>query len=66
MGTHRTTRHTQCQLSEGVRQPYYTRWQMPRVGVPRERGSVQGAKYSNIEAVKDAVKKWAVSLRREF
>jgi hypothetical protein len=26
---------------------------------------MQGAKHPNIEAVKDAVKKWAMSLRRE-
>ena len=27
---------------------------------------VQGANYSSIEAVKDAVKHWAISLRKEF
>ena len=32
----------------------------------RENEVVQGAKYKSIEALKDAVKNWAVSLRREF
>ena len=27
---------------------------------------VQGATYPNIEAVKDAVRMWAISLKREF
>ena len=27
---------------------------------------MQGAKYPSIEAVKDAVKLWAISLRKEF
>ena len=27
---------------------------------------MQGAKYSSIEAVKDAVKFWVISLRKEF
>ena len=27
---------------------------------------MQGATYSNIEAVKDAVRMWAISLKREF
>ena len=32
----------------------------------RENEVVQGAKYPSIEAVKDAVKLWAISLRKEF
>ena len=35
-------------------------WEYP------ENEVVQGAKYKTIEDVKDAVKRWAVSLRREF
>ena len=32
----------------------------------RENEVVQGAKYLSIEAVKDPVKLWAISLRKEF
>ena len=32
----------------------------------RENEVVRGAKYPSIEAVKDAVKLWAISLRKEF
>ena len=32
----------------------------------KENEVVQGAKYPSIEAVKDAMKLWAISLRKEF
>src|SRR5438105_11099822 len=67
VGSHQMRRVTKCQLSGGSR-VLATLWYKV-AGVrsgSTENKVVQGSKYSTIDAVKEAVKLWSLSLRKEF